>query len=91
MMKTTIIKTHKGEEVTFGIRHEYEYNPFSKPLGTKYTILWRAYGYKAQGYARKEFFDFLESETIEDVVTKWREQHPVGYIWGFIEEIEVRA
>lgn len=91
-METFTVKSNKGEVIKFGIRKQYDMIPFKfKPLGVKWTILWQAYGYKASGYHREEWFDFLEDKKPEQVIDDIRERFGHGHLWGFYEEIITRA
>lgn len=92
-MNTFTIKTPKGRECRIGIRKEYDHVELclkrSKLLGAKWYIVWKS----INGYFchREEWNDFLDDRTPESVVDEMFDKYGKGKIWGFYEEIAVRA
>jgi predicted house-cleaning noncanonical NTP pyrophosphatase (MazG superfamily) len=94
-METFTIKTSKGRECTIGIRKEYEYDELLakhlEPLGYKWTIIHRQYGYKAQWNEKVEWMTQLDERTPENVLDYLYDKYGAGVAWGFVEEVAVRV
>lgn len=86
------VKSNKEEVVTFGIRKEYDPIPFGyKPLGAKWTVCWRAYGYKAAGFHVEKWYDFYDHKEPAQVIDEVRKKYGTGKIYGFYEEVITKA
>lgn len=94
-METFTIKSPKGRECRIGIRKEYDFDELCthhlKPFGRKWVIIHRQHGYKANWNERVEWNDQLDDRKPEDVVDSLFDKYGNGVVWGFMEEIAVRA
>ena len=94
-MKTFTLKTPKGRTCTIGVRREYDYDELFakhlKPFGHKWTIIHSPYGYKVRWNEKVEWMTQLDERTPEDVLDYLYDTYGTGRVWGFVEEIAVRA
>ena len=92
-METFMIKSPRGRECRIGIRKQYDFDELwmnhLKPLGKKWTICWESYG--GFWFHVDKWMDFLDDRKPEDVVDQMFEKYGHGKVWGFVEEVAVRA